>query len=266
MNTVTVSSKTDLVRHEASIEKLFRECFGDRLSLDLWRWAYLDNPNGEPVASLCYDADLLVGHYAIIPMPLSSSSGRLNSYLSMTTMVMASHRQHGLFVKLAESTYRQALGMGVDFVMGFPNEMSTPGFKKRLNWTLPPSDFVASVSKSQLLELVAAGALTDSAAYRFDLEDEATRRWRLSRPGATYQWEHGLAYKKYDDSIDLLGFGSVADLENLPAHGQINLLVPFDAELLAPYKTFDYQFGGISLISTFDPNCITRQMALSDLF
>lgn len=266
MQTVTVISKTDLVQHESNIESLFLKCFGDRLSLDLWRWAYLDNPHGEPVVSLCYDEDLLVGHYAAIPIPLKSSSGRINSYLSMTTMVAASHRQHGLFVKLAENTYGRATSLGVDFVMGFPNDMSTPGFKKRLNWDLPPPDFVASVSKDQLLELIAARAIPNSASFRFELEDEVSRKWRLSRPGATYKWENGLAYKEFDNGIDLLAFKSIADLEHLPDCGKINLLVPVEAEALAPFKSFDYQFGGISLKSTFNPKFINRQMALSDLF
>lgn len=266
MDIVTISSKDELVRHEGGIETLFLECFGDSLSLELWRWAYIDNPNGDPVVSLCYDRSRLVGHYAAIPMPIKSSSKQYNSYLSMTTMVAASHRQHGLFVKLAENTYRLGRELDIDFVMGFPNSMSTPGFRKRLNWTLPASDFVATVGKSQLLECVSTGVLADREGYKLDLENERTRTWRLSRPGAVYEWNHGLAYKGFGEAVDLLAYGSVEDLIYLPDDKMINLLLPAEAKAFVPFKAFDYQFGGISLKSQFEPERIIRQMALSDLF
>lgn len=266
MQTTTLASKTELAKHEAAIEALFGECFGDRLSLALWRWAYLDNPHGEPYVSLCYDADRLVAHYAMIPMPLSSAGGRLNAYLSMTTMVAASHRQHGLFVKLAEATYERARADGVDFVMGFPNEMSTPGFRKRLSWDLPPSDYVASVTKEQLLEVAEAVPLPQRTRHALNLRDPATHAWRLARPGAQYQWEDGLAYKAFGDALDLLAFDDPAQLQALPAQRKINLLLPADCTALAPFKAFDYQFGGRSLASSFDASNIVRQMALSDVF
>lgn len=266
MQTITLATKAELVTHETNIETLFSECFGDRLSLALWRWAYLDNPHGEPYLSVCYDEDRLVGHYAMIPMPLSSSHGSLNAYLSMTTMVAASHRQHGLFVKLAQATYDRARADGVDFVMGFPNEMSTPGFRKRLSWDLPPSDYVATVTKAQLLDAARTAPLQGPSCYRLDMRREATRVWRLSRPGAQYFWHDGLAYKAFGDSIDLLAFDEVEQLQALPEDLSINLLLPAEYTALAEFKSFDYQFGGLSLASTFDASEIVRQMALSDLF
>lgn len=267
MEIITIIKKEELLACREEIEILFRECFGGRDIEKIWDWAYIENPNGDPLVSLCYDEGVLVGHYAAIPMPIRNSSGRLNSYLSMTTMVAASHRQYGLFVKLAENTYKYAIDMGVDFVMGFPNSMSTPGFKKRLNWVLPSSDFVASVSKSQLLMLSTYRFVTDEmGGYRFDLEDEASRNWRLSRPGARYHWDNGLAYKEFDEGIDLLSFKTRDDLERLPDNVWINLLVPAEAKQFMPFKVFDYQFGGISLKSRFDPERVVRLMALSDVF
>ncbi len=266
MKTLTIGTKAELARHQGPIEKLFIDCFGSRMSLELWQWAYLANPNGEPWVSLCYDDDALVGHYAIIPLPLASAEGRLNTYLSMTTMVAASHRQHGLFVKLAENTYEHAAQAGVDFVMGFPNAMSAPGFKKRLFWDLPPSDYVASMSKAQLLAAAREWPLLDAAQCRLDLRDEALRAWRLSRPGARYTWDDGLVYKEFGDTIDLLAFERVEQLNALPEGRPVNLLLPASLDGLLHFKTFDYPFGGRSIASTFAPEKIMRQMALSDVF
>lgn len=267
MQTLTVSSKTDLVRHESAIESLFLSCFGDKLSLELWRWAYLDNPNGEPVATLCYDGDTLVGHYAAIPLSLTAAPEPVKAYLSMTTMVAATHRQHGLFVKLAQETYQLAHTRGIDCVIGFPNAMSTPGFRKRLEWDLPDSDFVATVTKPRLLELVAATAIVTPSQHRVNFADEANRRWRLSKPGANYQWDDGLAYKSFDGGVDLMAFESTDQLARLPDDAKVNVLVPAGATAFEAHKAFDYQFGGIGIGGKpFDPARFARQMALSDVF
>ena len=267
MQTLSIGSKSELSAHAPAIEAMFEQCFGSRMSIEIWRWAYLDNPHGDPFVSLCYDGDALVGHYAMIPLPVSSSGRRLKTCLSMTTMVAATHRQHGLFVKLAEATYANAIDAGVDWVMGFPNAASSPGFERRLQWFLPAPDRVISLERAQLLELAPHLPLADGTRFGIDLDDEATRGWRLSRPGATYQWRDGLAYKEYGDAVDLIGFSHVDQLSSLPEGRRVNLLVPAGvAERVGACEAFDYQFGGRSLGSEFVPTSIVRHMSLSDVF
>ncbi|GAB3414941.1 GNAT family N-acetyltransferase [Massilia agilis] len=266
MKILTIDDKAQLLQHKLDIETLFLECFGARLSLALWHWAYIDNPNGQPFVSLCYDGDRLVGHYAMVPMPLSGSGRILNAYLSMTTMVAASHRQHGLFVKLAGVTYEAAIAQGVDFVMGFPNAMSTPGFRKKLGWVLPEPDYVARVTKAELLDPAVLNRFESHGGYRLDLEDERTRQWRTAKPGCDYICENGLVYKRFDGGIDLMYFASVDALRQLPDDAGINLLLPHDFGRFQENKVFDYQFGGLSLAGQFDPAGIKRQMCLSDVF
>jgi hypothetical protein len=266
METITIGTKIELAKHEAAIENLFLDSFGNPLSVDLWRWAYLNNPNGEPIVTLCFDDGALVGHYAMIPMPLSSEKSHLNTYLSMTTMVAVSHRKHYLFTTLAQTAYAFAKKSGVDFVMGFPNEQSAPGFKKRLDWNLPASDYVASLTKSEILAAAQSLQIVGYDSYRLNLSNATVRAWRLSKPGATYHWADGLAYKDYGDSVDLMAFDHPDQLAALPEDRLVNLLLPASAASLLQFKLFDYQFGGLSLSSPFDPDRIVRQMALSDVF
>ena len=266
MEIFSLCKKSDIIKHRSDIESLFLECFGDRISSDLWEWAYISNPNGEPIVSLCYEDKRLVGHYAIVPIPVSSSVEVLHSYLSMTTMVASSFRKHGLFVQLAKENYIIAAQMGVDFVMGFPNAMSTLGFQKKLNWNMPPPDYVASVRKAQLLEPDIAAKLCSGRAYRLNLRDEVSRAWRMSKPGATYVWNDGALYKKFKDSIDLIYFDSVEALHGLPDSENINILLPHNFLEFIGNKVFDYQFGGHSINKFFDPETIERQMCLSDVF
>jgi hypothetical protein len=265
MNITTLSSKLSLLEHRDAIEHLFYLSFGQRALGEIWNWAYLQNPNGDPIVSLCYEHNELVGHYAIVPMPLSSATVRKNSYISMTTMVAESHRKFGLFTQLAQENYARATELGVDFVFGFPNAQSTPGFRKRLNWDLPESDYVVALDKADLLALAESGKLEKSDRLSLDLSQTVLREWRLSRPGTSYTFENGLAYKRHGEALDLLWWDESRNLAHLPQGVRINLLV--DASTgLEPNRQFEYQFGGIGLSSPFVTSAIFRQMALSDLF
>lgn len=265
MKIITIFRKQDLLKHRPAIEELFFNCFGQREIDKVWDWAYLDNPNGDPIVSLCYEEDRLVGHYAIVPMPLSTDQTQKKSYISMTTMVAESHRKFGLFTQLAQENYRNAESAGVDFVFGFPNSQSTPGFRNRLNWTLPDSDYVATVGKPTLLKMAKKGDLNRSNLLSLNLTNPTIREWRLSRPGAIYSFENGLALKRYQNAVDLLWWESPEAIEMLPDLVSVNLLVSANSGLDAE-KQFDYQFGGIGLKSSFDAKAIHRVMAISDLF
>lgn len=266
MEIVSIHNKQDLLKHRDEIETLFSECFGGRKLGDLWDWAYIENPNGVPIVTLCYDGNRLVGHYAMMSMPLCLRNTVLNSYLSMTTMVSDSYRKYGLFPKLASENYRVASILGVDFVMGFPNTMSIPGFKKRLNWTLPPIDYVANISKARLLEKSRMYSPVSKNAFSLNLHDQQTRKWRMSRPGSSYVWDDGLLYKEFKDEIDVLYFDSADNFEKLPEKKNINLLVRGEDLQLRDFMTFEYQFGGVTINKDFDPSVVNRQMCLSDVF
>lgn len=265
MNIVNINNKTDLLEHRGNIENLFFDSFGRRAIGDVWDWAYLENPSGEPFVSLCYEGGALVGHYAIVPMPLSSRLLHKNSYISMTTMVAESHRKFGLFTTLAQENYKIAEKAGVDFVMGFPNSQSTPGFKKRLGWDLPDPDYVAKIDKDMLVDLVKVGYFDKQDTLGLNLADARLREWRLGRPGGTYQLVGGVAYKVHQGSIDLIWWEDSDALLALPDTSEINVLVTTQSGL-DQYKVFDYQFGGISLCSQFSAHLINREMAISDLF
>jgi hypothetical protein len=53
------------------------------------------------------------------------------------TMTHKNHTGKGLFTKLAELTYELCELKGIEFVYGFPNYNSYPGFSKKLMWEFP---------------------------------------------------------------------------------------------------------------------------------
>jgi predicted acetyltransferase len=120
---------------ESSILELFKEVFNEKLSLEVWKWRFHENPFGKGIVKLLYDGAKLVGHYAVVPMKVQIKGEVSNGVFSMTTMTHPNYRGRGIFPLLGEETYKEAAEGGFEFVFGFPNENSYEGFVKKLRWT-----------------------------------------------------------------------------------------------------------------------------------
>jgi len=73
-------------------------------------------------------------YYGVFPMRVVNNGVESVVAQSGDTMTDPDHRKKGLFVYLAKKTYEFAREQGIDFIFGFPNEFSYPGFKKKLDW------------------------------------------------------------------------------------------------------------------------------------
>jgi hypothetical protein len=262
-----IKGKAELLEYKERILELFFDSYGSVLSGELWDWAYLTNPFGDPYVALAFDGSL-VGHYAVIPFPLKNDDSQFSykSFLSMTTMVAPSHRKYGLFTRLAEQTYEEMKLDGADWVMGFPNEMSAPGFRKRLGWDVLDTDHIVSIARSQLFLLQNAAEMDAQRRYFADFSDREMREWRLSKPGASYEWKNGMAYKEYNGQIDVIYCRSYEDVLSLPKADFYNILIDSSFARENRLKSFSYLFGGLGLSCDFSPHCVQRQMCLSDVF
>lgn len=120
---------------EAAILELFKLSFGRELSLDFWKWRFLNNPQKKLMIKLMWDKEKLVGHYAVSPVTLSIGRENVLSALSMTTMTHPEYGGRGIFTDLAEALYNQeANTSNLKAVWGFPNTNSHYGFIKNLKW------------------------------------------------------------------------------------------------------------------------------------
>lgn len=119
---------------EHKILDLFSEVFNIRISLEVWKWRFIENPFGQGIIKLLFDDDKLIGHYAVIPMEVKVTDKVVDAVFSMTTMTHPDYRGRGIFPLLGEETYREAARKGFKFVYGFPNQNSYRGFVKKLNW------------------------------------------------------------------------------------------------------------------------------------
>ena len=265
MEYITLTDKQKIKEFKPEILDLFAKSFGYSIDKRVWDWAYIDNPSADPIVTLCIEGNALVGHYAIIPMPLILDTCVYSSYLSMTTMVSPTHQGMGLFTNLAKITYEAASDQGVDFVFGFPNNQSAPGFTKKLGWDVLDPDHVVSARKKDIL---------DSNFFRehpinklsLNLENKNLRKWRLEKPGEKYIWQDGLVFKRYEEGVDLVYFRSPENIKSLPESDEVNFIVPPKLCERNFSEKFAYQFGGVGINSSFYPSHVNRQMILSDVF
>lgn len=106
---------------EPAITALFEIVFGRPMSLEFWRWRFLDHPAGGPLVMLAFAEGTLVGHYAASRAPLSLHGEYHPAALSMTTMTHPEWRGRRLFEKTAEALYTALPEQGITAVYGFPN-------------------------------------------------------------------------------------------------------------------------------------------------
>lgn len=233
-----IKSKADLNSYKAAILELFKVSFGTHLDELTWEWAYIDNPNGEPIVALCFDNNKLIGHYAIIPFHLRRINVVVKCLLSMTTMVHIDYRRYGLFVKLADLAYAEALKQNYQIVFGFPNQNSAPGFSKKLGWTLSEKSYVAKVSNSDLMQLNKSYA--ESNIY-FDIRNTSLLEWRLKKPSTQYQnLNETLIVKAFESNIDILYHEF--DFSGLDPSSECFVMITNDNSFIDK-KAFDYVFG-----------------------
>lgn len=263
---VDLDGAEDLVVHRQGIAALFESAFGKPIAPELWEWAYLRNPFGDALVSVALDEDRVVGHYAAVPLDLTSNRGVLRGYLSMTTMVDADYRMHGLFRMLAERVYERIAGRGEPAaVFGFPNDSSAPGFARKLGWTILEDVRVASVPGERLPELQPL-LRRPSEAYGLDLEVPAVREWRTGKPGQPWSIIDGVGLKPHVGGHDLMYVADGADLSGVSVAGPVSVMV--DRSRCPDWVVadgFPYRFGfrafnGAEVASFF------LQMCMSDVF
>jgi hypothetical protein len=110
---------------------LMKNCFGDDVNIDYFKWKFLKNPAGlvEGYAAVTENGEF-AAYYGVIPESYSIKGETKIIYQSCDTMTHSEHRRKGLFRKLAAHCYDELEKEEKLFIIGFSGEMSTPGFLK----------------------------------------------------------------------------------------------------------------------------------------
>ncbi|MBF0547071.1 MAG: GNAT family N-acetyltransferase [Candidatus Riflebacteria bacterium] len=265
INNILINSAKDLVPYRQKIADLFLSCFKKPLMNSIWDWAYQENPSGKPIVTLGFDEDRLVGHYAAISFPLRAGNSCYKSFLSMTTMVEFSYRKYHLFYKLATLAFDEIKRQGGDFVFGFPNFQSLPGFRHRLGWQIYPKDYVACLSSKELEKGNYFLKEKREGVIEFDVSNKEFLAWRLSKPGVTYVREGELIFKDFQNSYDVVRMGDEQPAALLQGK-KFNLLLDGALENFKEFKVFDYPFGWRWFQPPPENVHLKKELLLSDVF
>lgn len=140
---------------------------------DTFKHWYLDNPNGEVVSFNAFYEDVIVAHYALVPVQMCVDNKIVDGLLSMATVTDPEHQGKGLFKLLAKETFEYSKSCGYKFVIGVANANSYPGFIKYFNFVdLGKLDVLIGINNS----IKADGFKT----YSMHWSDKALS-WRIAR-------------------------------------------------------------------------------------
>lgn len=261
-----IVDKMGLIDFKGQILDLFRCCFGKDLDEKIWLWAYINNTFSNPIVSLSFKENKLVGHYAVIPVATKRGDKQIKTCLSMTTMVEIHYRKHGIFYEQARQVYKMAKELGFQIVIGFPNKKSLPGFKKRLGWECDASDYVAVLTKGQLLSSKSfQDYLLDEELIELDTENKEFLEWRLSKPQQNYYIQDGNIIKDFEHGKDIV-FINKRYREALDKNKKFNILIDTTIDDFRDYMVFEYQFGFKLLDEKFKNLKFKKDLLMSDVF
>jgi hypothetical protein len=168
--------------------QLFRACFPATTHLDVpyLHWLYAENPAGPVVGMDAWEADRLAAHYVCVPAHARLSGRDCRVLLSLNTATHPDFQGKGLFTRLADQTYAAGAQQGFDAVYGVANASSTPGFLKKLGFTLV-SPLEARIGLGRIDRNEPAEQMRASTFHR--RWDASSLVWRCANPARPYRIE-----------------------------------------------------------------------------
>lgn len=109
--------------------RLFNEAFGKDKDDRTFRWKYLDNPHGPPVARVaCDERGGVVGAYAYLPRRFLSDGQPVTLMQASDAMVVPAFRRQGIFTGLDDVVCEAAGQGGCPWAFAYSGRLSFNGF------------------------------------------------------------------------------------------------------------------------------------------
>jgi len=194
---------TDAVFDE--LGPLMQDAFGHGGGREYFNWKYRQNPAGAAIGNIARaGSGEIAAFYGMIPEIFAFQGQARRVYQSCDTMTRSDHRRRGLFQRLAQKTYDEALAADPEFfAYGFGGPTSTPGFVK-MGWTiseelpflfqpfpltlLSQGRSKAQVTRSISAELIGLMKQAQPTTGPGISRDEQFLRWRFGNPHRQYEF------------------------------------------------------------------------------
>ncbi len=117
--------------------QLYYCAFGEQTTIDYYKHKFdTDYLGVKHLGFIAYDTKQnAVAFYGVYPQLVKFENQLYLAAQSGDTMTHPNHGGKGLFTTLAKMTYDLAKAKDIQFIFGFPNKNSYPGFTKKLGWT-----------------------------------------------------------------------------------------------------------------------------------
>jgi hypothetical protein len=167
-------------------------------------WLYDENPDGPAVQAEADEDGVRVAHYALVPQTYRNAVGPAPFLFSLNAVTKRGTQRKGYWSELGLRVFAEATAQGKQLVIGVPNEKSTPGAVKYLDYrflgpmpvkVVAPTgtgggfthhavddDFLASDGFEEL----AASVDQHEAVHWTNSYGLEQLRWRLARPHGGY--------------------------------------------------------------------------------
>ena len=168
-------------------------------------WLYDENPDGPAVQAEADEDGVRVAHYALVPQTYRNAAGPAPFLFSLNAVTQRGTQRKGYWSELGLRVFADATAQGKKLVIGVPNEKSTPGAVKYLDYRflgpMPVKVVVPTGDRRRLRRTTPSttpswpAATFDELAATLD-QHEAVNwtnsygleqlRWRLARPHGGY--------------------------------------------------------------------------------
>jgi hypothetical protein len=123
---------------ELGLCDLYREVFQLDFTPELWRWAFLDSPDGAQILSLIEMDGRIVGQYAVQPRKFWFQGAPCLAGYAGGTMLAPRARNVKTLVEMAQMAYEISRQLGLSWLYCCPNAQALPVRRTLLNWHQAP--------------------------------------------------------------------------------------------------------------------------------
>jgi hypothetical protein len=167
-------------------------------------WLYDENPDGPAVQAAADEDGVRVAHYALVPQTYRNAVGPGRFLFSLNAVTRRGTQRKGYWSELGLRNFAEATDQGWKMVIGVPNEKSTPGAVKYLDYRflgpMPvkvavPSGTGAGFEHHVVDDAFLGGSTLTAIAEDLDRHEAVhwtnsygleQLRWRLARPHGGY--------------------------------------------------------------------------------
>lgn len=104
------------------IIQLYKNVFNINFKDD-FTWWYLNNPFGKSIGAIALDGNIVVGHWAVTPLPFNIMGNKRTELISLASMVDPEYQGQGIYKKIGFTMLEYLKNEGkFSFIIAFPND------------------------------------------------------------------------------------------------------------------------------------------------